>query len=110
MKHIQTFEAFLNESQLGFINTKFNSHRDHNPECDILEGHINGDTFITYGIYVNGPKIGEEFMEMYTGSNYKPDSQKKSNSRHYKGSDVPQKYLAKWQELKAIYENKYKNK
>ena len=31
---------------------RFNPHTVHNPSCDILEGHIDEDKFITYGIYV----------------------------------------------------------
>ena len=102
-------DKFLNEGK--FINFKFNSHKDHNPCCDILEGHLDGDTFITYGIYVKDDgsrKVGDEFMEQYTGSNYKVGSSKRSNSRIYEPSKIPAKYKAAWEELKAKYEKEYK--
>lgn len=97
----------LNEA-VKFISFKFNSHKNHNPSADILEGHINSDSFITYGIYVNGPKKGNEFMEYYTGENYKVGSSKKSNSRVYGPDKIPAKYKAAWEELKAKYEAEYK--
>lgn len=108
-KHIMTFDSFLNESLNGFQEIIFNSHKDHNPYCDIVEGHLDADTLITYGIYVKGEFEGEEFMELYVGSNYKPESSKRSNSRLYTPAKIPAKYLPKWQELKAMYETKYKN-
>lgn len=55
MSDILNFSQFINES-FKFKNIKFNSRKNHNPSADIIEGHIDGDTFITYGIYVNGPK------------------------------------------------------
>lgn len=109
MKHIKLFEQFLNEGK--FTEFKFNSNKDHNPCCDILEGHLDGDTFITYGIYVKddgSKKVGDEFMEQYTGSNYKVGSSKRSNSRVYEPSKIPAKYKAAWEELKAKYEKEYK--
>jgi len=109
MKHIQLFEQFINEGK--FINFKFNSSKDYNPFCDILEGHLDKDTFITYGIYVKADgskKVGDEFMEQYTGSNYKVGSDKRSNSRVYEPSKIPVKYKAAWEELKAKYEKEYK--
>lgn len=111
MKHIQLFEQFINEG-IKFINFKFNSHKNHNPYCDILEGHLDKDTYITYGIYVKDSsaewKKGDEFMEYYTGENYKVGSNKKSSSRLYAIDKIPAKYKAAWEELKAKYEKEYK--
>jgi hypothetical protein len=98
--------AQLNEA-VKFISFQFNSHKNHNPSADILEGHIDSDTFITYGIYVNGPKKGDEFMEYYTGENYKQGSTKKSNSRLYEPNKIPAKYKNAWEELKAKYKAEY---
>lgn len=111
MKHIQTYENFINEVAgiIHFDSIDFNSHEKHNPSCDIVSGHINPDAFITYGIYVKGPKTGTEFMEYYSGPNYKPDASGRSHSRMYTPATVPQKYLPYWQALKAEYETKYKN-
>jgi hypothetical protein len=109
MKHIKLFEQFINEGK--FIDFKFNSHDNHNPSCDIVEGHLDKDTFITYGIYIadtSTNKKGDEFMEQYTGSNYKVGSDKRSHSRIYEPSKIPAKYKAAWEELKAKYENEYK--
>ena len=110
MKHIKTFESFVNET----LNTKwydlvFNSHKDHNPTCDILEGHLDRNSLITYGIYVNGPNIGNEFMEYYSGPNYKPESVgKNSSSRMYTSDKIPAKYKSMWNELREIYQSDYK--
>jgi hypothetical protein len=107
MKYIKLFEQFISEATQWY-DLKFNSHKDHNPECDILEGHLDRNSLITYGIYVNGPKKGEEFMEYYSGPNYKPESVgKNSRSKHYKAEDIPAKYKKTWEELKDIYENDY---
>jgi hypothetical protein len=88
----------------------FNSHKNHNPQCDILEGHLDVDTMITYGIYENGPKKGLEFMEYYSGKNYVCSSNKKSHSRYFSVEKIPAKYKKQWCELKDIYEIEYKNK
>lgn len=109
MKHIKLFEQFINEGK--FIDFKFNSNKVHNPCCDILEGHLDKDTFITYGIYVKddgSKKAGDEFMEQYTGSNYKVGSEKRSSSRVYTVDKIPSKYKTAWEELKAKYEKEYK--
>jgi hypothetical protein len=108
MSDILNFSQFINES-FKFKNVKFNSHKNHNPSADIIEGHIDGDTFITYGIYVNGPKKGEEFMEIYTGENYKVGSTKKSNSRVYSPDKIPSKYKSMWTDLKNTYKSEYSN-
>ena len=95
----------LNES---FKEYKFNSHKTHNPQADILEGHTD-KLFITYGIYVKDTskyKKGDEFMEFYTGENYgKPG---KSYSRMYPAEKIPSKFKKYWLELKNLYEKKYK--
>jgi len=36
-----------------FKGTHFNSHKNHNPDCDILEGFLDDDSLITYGIYIS---------------------------------------------------------
>jgi len=94
----------------NFEKIKFNSHKKHNPECDIIEGHLNQDSFMTYGIYVKGEKQGEEFMEYYAGPNYVVGSTVKSFSRLFKTDKIPSKYKSKWEELKKVYNSKYKGK
>ena len=106
MKKIKLYEEFIGEAY-KFYDLFFNSHLDHNPECDILEGHLDKDSLITYGIYVKGPKQGLEFMEYYSGSNYKPTSDKRSSSRLFMVDKIPAKYKAMWEDLKKIYENEY---
>jgi len=110
MKHVKLFEQFINEA-IKFTDFKFNSHKAHNPSVDVLEGHIDKDSFITYGIYVKDSgdkKKGDEFMEYYTGENYKVTSSKKSNSRIYTSDKIPAKYKSAWEELKSKYEKEYK--
>lgn len=110
MKHIKLFEQFVNEG-VKFIDFKFNSHKNHNPSADILQGHLDKDTFITYGIYVKdsgSKKVGDEFMEYYSGENYNVGSTKRSSSRVYSPDKIPAKYKAAWEELKAKYEKEYK--
>lgn len=85
----------------------FNSHTNHNPSCDILEGHIDHDTFITYGIYVTDDgniKKGTEFCEYYSGENYVPNSTKKSYSRMWYVNKIPVKYKGLWQLLRSNYQ------
>lgn len=106
MKKIKLYEEFIGEAY-KFYDLFFNSHVDHNPECDILEGHLDKDSLITYGIYVKGPKQGLEFMEYYSGSNYKPTSDKRSNSKLFMVDKIPAKYKAMWEDLKKIYEDEY---
>jgi hypothetical protein len=100
-------------------NITFNSHKNHNPDCDILCYQLDKDTTITYGVYVKpairwkGPvgypiQIGTEFMEVYVGENYNVDSTKRSHSRcYYNDGDtkVPAKYHKLWQDLKTHYNN-----
>jgi len=106
MKKIKLYEEFVGEAY-KFYDLFFNSHIDHNPECDILEGHLDKDSLITYGIYVKGPKEGLEFMEYYSGSNSKPTYDKRSNSKLFMVDKIPAKYKAMWEDLKKIYENEY---
>lgn len=105
----------ISENKNSFSKLKFNSHTWHNNECDILEGHLDSDSFITYGIYVKDSasgkrKAGDEFMEYYKGSNYVVGSKERPHSRVFGVENIPAKYKAKWNELKAIYEEKYKGK
>jgi hypothetical protein len=90
----------------GFKKIVFNSNKDHNPEYDILEGHINDDTFITYYKKVKGENVGAEGMEYYTGENFVVGSNLKSFSRNYEASKIPKKHKAKWLKLKEAYETK----
>lgn len=101
-------ENVLNEAT--FLKVSFNSHIDHNPSADILEGHIDKDSYITYGIYVNGPEKGTEFMEYYSGENYKPGSTKRSNSKYFEASEIPKRYKSLWDSLKATYKTDYAGK
>lgn len=107
MKHIQLFEDFVNEQ----AKDTFNSHKNHNPAADILQRQLDRDTMITYGIYVKdlgSKKKGDEFMEIYIGSNYVPDSTKRSHSKYYTSDQIPSKYKSVWDELKSKYENELK--
>ena len=97
----------------------FNSHKVHNPDCDILEMKIDGNTMITYGVYVKPSfhhsrnmniEVGIEFMEYYCGINYVPGSFCKSYSRHYYVNDIPKKYKELWLEAKNHYEQTLKGK
>lgn len=110
MKNIKSFTQLFEAGTFKKLN--YNSHFDHNPDCDILEGHF-GDYFITYGIYVNDKganKKGDEFMEYYTGSNFMSGTDKKSHSRMYTADKIPAKYKAAWEELKKEYNANYKDK
>lgn len=102
-----TLKSLIKED---FVKLEFNSHKNHNPYCDILSGYLDDDTFITYGIYVKGPQVGKEFMEYYTGANYAVGSKKKSHSRLFYSDKIPSKYKSQWEELKKIYNSKYKGK
>lgn len=91
---------------------KFNSHKVHNPDCDILESRIDNDTFITYGIYVKPAfhkhrnkdlPVGTEFCEVYTGENYNVGSKKRSNSRMYYADEIPAKYKSMWNDARSHY-------
>lgn len=84
----------------------FNSHKNHNPHCDILEGKLDGDSFITYYIEL---KTGNEGMEYYKGENYVVGSNKKSFSRIFKSEqEIPTKYRELWEVLKKTYQTCYK--
>jgi hypothetical protein len=109
-RNIQSFNEFLNEAATTkWYDLVFNSHKNHNPECDILEGHLDRNSLITYVICVNGPNKGKESMEYYSGPNYKPESvgTSRSNSRMYTPDKIPAKYLNMWHELREIYQNEY---
>lgn len=96
-------------------NITFNSHTNHNPDCDIVCYQLDKDTTITYGIYVNNPKgskrdikVGDEFIEVYVGENYNVGSRKRSYSRCYHNdgdTKIPAKYHKLWQDLKSHYNN-----
>lgn len=92
-----------------FEGLKFNSHKVHNPNCDIMEIKIDKDTVLTYGIYIKGEKLGEEFSEYYKGSNYVNNSTAKSYSKSYKLKDTPKKYIETVNKLKEIYNTQFKN-
>lgn len=117
MKHyVKLYEEFIESINEGFTRVEFYSHKNHNPYCDILEGYLDKDSFITYGIYIkdNGNiKKGDEFIEYYAGSNYVVNSTKRSTSRMWKlydGVEIPSKYQKQWNELKDLYNKEYKNK
>lgn len=77
-------------------------HKNHNPNFDIIEGHVNKDYFITY---CGDIKTGAESMEYYSGENYIFRSDKKSFSRVYQENRIPLKYQAGFAELKEQYIN-----
>lgn len=104
-------DDYIVENFKYFQKVKFNSHKNHNPSCDILEGHLDKDRFITYGIYIKDSgnrKKGDEFMEFYKGENYVPGSKEKSFSRVFGSDKIPSVYKKSWEELKEIYEKEYK--
>lgn len=84
----------------------FRSHKNHNPHADIVVGHLDNGTFITYYILLDGPEAGTEGMEYYTGENY--GGVGRSHSRNYPPDKIPSKYKNAWDELKSLYEKKYK--
>ena len=112
---MKIFETFKESYVIyeGFVEVKFNSHKNHNPYADIVEGKLDKDTMITYGIYVKDSTkeipAGTEFMELYVGENYVVGSSKRSNSRYYTVDKIPAKYKKLWLELKEMYETKYIN-
>lgn len=93
--------ADLTENRLTF-----NSHKVHNPNCDILELKISKDAYITYYIDINTRVEG---MEYYSGSNYVVGSSLKSHSNNYPPNLIPKKYRSVWHALKYHYENKIKS-
>lgn len=113
MEKIVGFDMFLTESET-FGKIQFWSHKTHGAPTDILSGMIDDDTMITYGVYIkdeNGVDKGSEFMEYYHGEDYVPGSDKRSSMkvyRTYEGEKIPNEYLSKWEELKALYNEKYK--
>lgn len=93
---------------MKFTKIVFNSHKVHNPYCDILCGYIDNNTYITYYSYVATPQI--EGMEYYSGENYGGLEGTRSFSRQYKVNEIPAKYKALWGELKQKYWSEYKGK
>jgi len=92
-------------TQAPFVRLVYNDHTVHNPDCDILEGHLDNDRSITYGTYVSGPDKGKEFMEYYRGHNYMVGSQVRSHSRFWHDPvNIPVKYFTRWQKLRQIYQ------
>jgi len=82
------------------------SHKNHNPQCDIIESRIDKDSFITYGVYVNGPNTGDEFFEYYRGSNYNVGSNLPSYSLHKAGEDnVPKAHKIRWNAAREYYQD-----
>ena len=96
--------------EVEIIETKFNSHKNHNPYTDIIEGKIDNDSFITYYVNVKGNEVGKEGMELYVGENYVEGSKKRSSSRNFSVDQIPLKYKKAWNKLKLEYQEKYKNK
>jgi hypothetical protein len=87
-------------------NHRLLSHKNHNPQCDIIESRIDKDSHITYGIYVNGPKTGDEFFEYYRGSNYNVGSNLPSYSLHKAGEDnVPKAHKNRWNAARKYYQD-----
>lgn len=107
MKHIKLFEEFVNEQ----VKDAFHSHKTHNPTADILQRQLDRDTQVTYVINVKdsgSQKKGDEFMELYVGSNYSPGSSKRSYSKLYTPDQIPAKYRSIWNELKDKYNSELK--
>jgi hypothetical protein len=105
-------------------NITFNSHKNHNPHCDIVCYQLDKDTTITYGVYVKpyinksgrGSYVGQgqyqisagtEFMEIYVGENYNVGSTKRSYSRCYydKDNKFPKAHTILWFKLRDWYTN-----
>ena len=85
---------------------KFNSHQWHNPDCDITEVQIDRHSFLTYGVYVSGPKAGQEFMEYYRGENYVAESKRRSYSRVWKEA-MPETWLPLWFKARQVYREQW---
>jgi len=81
-------------------NIQFNSYKNHNPHCDIMQANLDKDTLITWGVHLDS---GMEFSEVYAGKNYVIGSSKNNYSRYYLINDVPEKYKCHIKELKQIY-------
>jgi hypothetical protein len=82
----------------------------HNPDFDILCGRVDEDTFITYGLQINGPNPGEETMEIYKGENYNVDSKLRSWSRHYAKDAIPKVWKKQWLSLRFEYRTEHARK
>ena len=100
-------QEFAKGGEVSIGETKFNSHKNHNPNCDIIEGRIDKDSFLCYGIDIKGEDKGKEFCEYYRGSNYNVGSNEKSYSRHFSPEKIPSKFKKAWEKLRTIYKEKY---
>lgn len=78
-----------------------------NPECFILQGQIDRDSAITYGIYIRGIYVGDEFMEFYKGPNYVEGAKSKNYSQHFKAAEIPNIWKKVWTDLKEIAQRDY---
>jgi hypothetical protein len=92
--------------EIETIELVFHSHVNYNPDCDILELPM-GESIITYGVYVSGPRKGDEFMEYYSGPNYTAYGGKKSYSRCYSVDRIPKAWRPVWEVLKIVYLGEY---
>lgn len=89
---------------------KLNSHKWHNPNCDIVEAQIDGDSYLTYVVYVTGPLTGQEFMEYYRGETYQVGSRLMSWSRCWSERLLPKKWRPLWLKAKRVYEEQWMGK
>lgn len=87
-----------------FTKVKYNPHYLHNPHCNIIEGHLDADSFLTYGEYVTDANV--KFVEYYSGENYVVGSKKPSYSRCWLTVDVPKKFAAQVAELIRLHHEK----
>lgn len=94
--------------ELDLKKVTFNSHLNHNPNCDILTYQIDINTHITFGVNVKGKDVDKIFCEYYKGENYNPDSKLKSYSKiWFNVIDIPKKYFHVYMELKKLYYENY---
>lgn len=111
MKHIPSFEEFLNESSQNLRRIEFVSHKEKHKnrpgtfnvgdsESDVVVGYVN-KTMITYVINVKGEEIGKELMGLLEPG---------KDSKLYPISKIPPQYKNEWNLLKDLYQNKYKLK
>ena len=104
MKHLKTFENYEEIDYNKLAKTFFTevTPMTGNSECYILQGQIDDDLHITYGVYINGSRVGEEFMEYYRGENYNTKSMAVSSSRHYTSDKIPTKWRLEWETLREL--------
>lgn len=95
-----------------FIQTVLRPHQQHNPDCNIIEGHLNQDAYLCYGEYINNPRV--KFVEYYSGKNYKLGSGKRSHSRRWVLSEtdpfssVPKVWREAAQQLQKLHTQNFK--